>query len=101
MSKFDKSILVNLEKLCKIKCTEEEEKDLLQSLKRILDYMDLLNEVDTENVSTCNYVLKDMQKSVLREDIAKDHMSKEEFLANSPSHIGGMIRVPIVIKEQK
>ena len=97
MSDFDKKVLENLEKLCRIKCTQEEEEKLLNSLSRILDYVEQLSEVDTENVPPCNYVLKDMQKNVFRKDEVKTTLSRDAFLSNSPKHIGGMIKVPPVL----
>jgi aspartyl-tRNA(Asn)/glutamyl-tRNA(Gln) amidotransferase subunit C len=98
MSKFNEQTVSNLEKLCRIQCTPEEEKDILNSLSRILEYVDLINEVDLTDVPTCNFVLKEMVKRELREDEVKDLMSSEQFLANAPDRIGGMIRVPPVMK---
>jgi len=99
MSKFDKHSLENLEKLCRIKCTPQEEIELLKSLKEILDYVEQLNEIDTEGVAPCNYVLKEMQMNTTREDKAYKTLLQEEFLSNAPEQIGGMIRIPPVMKE--
>jgi len=98
MSNFDKHTLANLEKLCRIRCSPEEEKELLLSMGKILDYMHQLNEIDTSNVPACNYVLQEMAGTELREDEIGDLLSREQFLANAPNQIGGMIRVPPVIK---
>ena len=48
MSQFDKETLKNLERLSRIKCTPEEEEEIVESLKKILDYVDRLSEVNTE-----------------------------------------------------
>ena len=98
MSKFDARALENLEKLCRIKCTAEEEKELLHSMQRILDYVNQLNEVDTRDIPPCQYVLKEMIQTEMREDVIGDILSREQFLANAPDHTGGMIRTPPVIK---
>ena len=79
-------------------CSEEEEADIQESLSRILDYMAQLNEVPTEGVKTCRFVLRSMLKNVMREDEVKDILPREQFLANAPDQIGGMIRVPPVLK---
>lgn len=100
MSKFDKSILKNLENLCRIKCTEHEEEGLLQALKEILSHVELLNEVKTDNVTPCSYPLKDMQRNVWREDEVKTVISNELFLENAPDHIGKMIKVPPILKQE-
>lgn len=98
MSQFDKQALDHLKKLCRIECTAEEEADILHSLKRVLEYIGQLNEVKTEGVKTCSFVLRSMAKNELREDIVKGPMSRDQFLANAPDQIAGMIRVPPVLK---
>ncbi|WP_420420541.1 Asp-tRNA(Asn)/Glu-tRNA(Gln) amidotransferase subunit GatC [Simkania sp.] len=97
MSHIDKESLKALAKLCRIECDEEALEKLLKNLKSILNYMDLLKEVDTEEVPECNHVLESVQ-NVMREDKTEETLNRETFLANSPSHVGGMIRVPPVIK---
>ena len=37
--------------------------------------------------------------NVTREDVVGELLNREAFLANAPSHVGGMIRVPPVIKQ--
>jgi len=98
MSNFDERALAHLEKLCRIRCTAEEDKELLISLGRILDYIHQLDEVDTREIQACNYILKEMTSTVWRSDDNLDNMSREQFLSNAPDQIGGMIRVPPVIK---
>jgi len=34
----------------------------------------------------------------MREDLVVPTLTREEFLANAPAHVGGMVRVPPVIK---
>lgn len=98
MSKFDQETLKHLKKLCRIECSPEEEADLLQSLKRALDHIEQLNEIDTSNVTPCRFVLRGMLKNRTREDAVKDVLPREQFLANAPDQIGGMIRVPPIMK---
>ena len=97
MSNFDKESLNALENLCKIKLTDQEIQDFSKSLKRIIDYIETLNEVDTEGVDPCNYVLMDMQKNVFREDEVKPSLSREAFLKNAPDQVAAMLKVPQVI----
>lgn len=97
MAELDKNTIAKLTKLCRIDCTEEEKEALLDSLKKILKYMDLLDEVDTENVPPCNHVLSDIV-NVMREDTVGESMPRDKFLSNAPSQVGGMIRVPPVLK---
>jgi aspartyl-tRNA(Asn)/glutamyl-tRNA(Gln) amidotransferase subunit C len=87
-----------LSRLCRISCTEEEKKDFLKSLDNTLAYVEQLKEVDTEGVPACFTVLETLS-NVLREDIPGEPLSRDAFLANAPAHVGGMIRVPPVLKQ--
>jgi len=97
MAEFDEEELNKLTKLCRIECTEEEKKALYQQLGCILSYVEQLKEVDTQGVEPCYSVLETLA-SVMRDDEVKETLPREAFLANAPAHVGGMIRVPTVIK---
>lgn len=98
MANFDHQALEHLKKLCRIECTEEENRDILDSLSRILEYVAQLDEINTEGTKTCRYVLRGMLRNQMREDEVKDLLPREKFLANAPDQIGGMVRVPPVLK---
>lgn len=99
MANFDIQAFEHLKKLCRIECSDEEAEELLQDLKKVLGYVDQLNELDTEGVATCRYVLRGMLQNKMREDEVKDLLSRDKFLANAPDQIGGMIRTPPVLKQ--
>lgn len=99
MAKFDKETIAKLSKLCRINLSESEQKALQKDLKEILDYVDQLNDIDTENVEPCNHVLADMV-NVMREDVVGTSLPRELFMGNVPSQAGGLVRVPPVIKAQ-
>lgn len=98
MAKVDKETIQELSRLCRIECSEEEQKSLEQDLKKILTYIEQLQEIDTENVPPCNHIFEEMA-NVFREDEVGNLLNRETFLANAPSHVGGMIRVPPVMKQ--
>lgn len=100
MAQLDKKMIKYLTQLSRIDCTEEEQESLLQDLKKIVDYIEQLNEINTEGVTPCNSVLEDMV-NVMREDEAGETMPREIFLSNAPSQISGLIRVPTIIKHDK
>ena len=85
-------------RLCRISVSEAEKKALLKSVADVLKYVELLNEVDADGVAPC-FTVHETLKSVLREDIPEAPLSRELFLADAPSHVGGMIRVPPVLKQ--
>jgi aspartyl-tRNA(Asn)/glutamyl-tRNA(Gln) amidotransferase subunit C len=95
---FDPKEFEHLRKLCRLECTPEEEAKLFESLQKVLGYIEQLNEVDTEGVPSCNYVLRSMLKNQMREDEVSDLLPREQFLAQAPDQIGGLVRVPPIMK---
>ena len=100
MAKFDKQTVRNLIQLSRIDCSEEEQERLLTDLQKILGYMEKLEEINTDDVPPCNQVLSEMN-NVMRDDSVGATMPREDFLANAPSQIGGMIRIPTVMKQSQ
>lgn len=100
MANLDKESIKTLSKLSRIKCSEEEQEKLLESMQKILKYVEQLHEVNTENVRPLNHVLPDVA-NVMREDEVGETLPRQEFLKNAPDQIGGMIRVPPVIKKHQ
>ena len=98
MSNLNKETIQQLTRLCRIDCTEEEQISLLENLKKMVAYIEQLQEVDTEDVPPCNHVLEGMA-NVMREDVVGEVLDRELVLANAPSHIANMFRVPTVIKQ--
>lgn len=97
MATLDKKAIKTLTTLSRISCSEEEQEALLADLQKIVKYIEQLDEIDTSNVRACNHVLEGMS-NVTREDQVGETMPRELFLDNAPAQIGGMIRVPPVIK---
>jgi aspartyl-tRNA(Asn)/glutamyl-tRNA(Gln) amidotransferase subunit C len=97
MEDIDAKEIDKLIQLCRIACTEEEKKALQSDLSHILNYVAELEEVDVSGVQPCYRVLETL-KNVMREDVPKETLPRELFLANAPAHVGGLIRVPPVIK---
>lgn len=100
MAELNREAVLKLSELCRIGCTEEEIDALLGDLKKIVTFVEQLGEVDTENVPPCNHVLAGIS-NVMREDIPGKTMPRETFLANAPEKVGGLIRVPTVIKKKE
>ena len=99
MGQFKEEDLKRLAKLCRIECTDEELKNLTQDLTKILAYVELLQEVDTADLVPYSHMAEQAFFS-LREDVDKSSLPREVFLSNAPDHVGGMIRVPPVIKKE-
>ena len=99
MFKFTKDILRYLEKLSCIQCSTEEEEELTQSLQKILEYVEQLGEIDTENVPTFWSNDQKTPRQPLRKDTIDNLLLKEPYLDNVES-TAGMIRVPPVLTDK-
>ncbi|MCI0382622.1 MAG: Asp-tRNA(Asn)/Glu-tRNA(Gln) amidotransferase subunit GatC [Chlamydiae bacterium] len=86
-----------LAKLCRIELAKEDQEKLQNQFAQILSYIDQLKELDTERVKAYRGVI-DTVSSTTREDVAQEILPREAFLENAPDHVGGMIRIPPVIK---
>jgi len=84
--------------LVRLGISEEEAQKFSGQFSSIIDYFDMLNEVDTENVPPASDITNN--KNVLREDVAKPSMSREEFLKNVPQSERGYVKVPTVLGEE-
>jgi aspartyl-tRNA(Asn)/glutamyl-tRNA(Gln) amidotransferase subunit C len=97
MKHFDSQTLEHLKKLCRIEYTPEEEASFIEAMPRILESLESLRQINTEGVQPCRFVLRGMLKTRVRQDVVQDVLSREQFLANAPDQIGGMIRTPPVL----
>lgn len=98
MTKLDKETIYQLTQLCRIECSEEEQASLSEDLQKIIESFEKLQLIDTDGIPPCNQVLENMVNS-MREDEVGGVLDREVFLANAPSQIGNMVRVPPVIKQ--
>lgn len=73
------------------------EKTLFSSqIDAILGYMDKLNELDTENVGPTSHVIT--LSNVVREDLPKDSLERDDALRNAPDGTDKFYRVPKIIE---
>jgi len=78
---------------------DDKETDMFRAqLASILDYIDKLNEVDTEGVEPTTHALPSL-RNVFRDDIPGSSLSNEEALRNAPSVKDGFFKVPRIIKD--
>ena len=94
--KFDKDSLYKLGKLSKIQIDESKFKSLSSDLGSIIEFIDRLKSIDTENVDPTSNSLD--QSLVMREDIASDVNTANEILENAPQKELDFFSVPKVIE---
>ncbi len=102
MSQEEKSNKISIEevdyiaRLSRLKMKPADKPVMQQQLSRILDYIEKLNKLDTENVAPTTHILP--LGNVFREDEAKASLSPEAALENAPDKEGSFFRVPRVIE---
>lgn len=81
--------------LSRLELSEPDKANYTETLNAILDYMEVLNRVDTANVQPTAHVLP--LKNVFREDKLHPTLEKELVLANAPEEEDGCFKVPRII----
>ena len=97
-NKISEQEVKKIAELSRLSLTNEELKKRTKDMNNILDYMDTLNEIDTENVEEL-YNVHDMNNS-LREDSYESSLDKKDVLANSPNSNSDYIEVPLIVKKE-
>ncbi len=82
--------------LSRLEFNEEKEQEVLQDLNKILNWVDQLRELDTENVEPLTHMSEEM--NVMREDVAENTVTHEQALLNAPKKDSNYFRVPKVME---
>ncbi|RME15497.1 MAG: Asp-tRNA(Asn)/Glu-tRNA(Gln) amidotransferase subunit GatC [Bacteroidetes bacterium] len=97
MKKINEELIDQLAHLARLEFHQEEKQKILNDLNRILDYIDTLNELDTDHVEPLVYLSPN--QNILREDKVIETMKKEKALNNAPKKDSDYFRVPKVISQ--
>ncbi len=95
--KIDNELVDRLSELSKLEFDEQSKEGLKKDLQKILDLVEKLKEVDVEGIEPLIYLTD--EKNVLRKDVVKDTVTKEEALLNAPQRDSDYFKVPKVIKK--
>ena len=78
--------------LAKLELSEEEKEQAKKDMANMLDYIDTLNELDTDGVEPMSHVFP--INNVFREDVVTNGDDREEILSNAPESKDGAFVVP-------
>ena len=78
-------------KLARLELNNEEKQKYATQLGAILEYVDQLNEVNTEGVEPMAHAFP--ISNVMREDVAKFDFTRDEMLKNAPEEEDGFFKV--------
>lgn len=93
---IDKKTVQKLAALAKLEFDETAEISIQTDLTRMLNFVNKLNEVDTNGIEPLVYMLD--EKPTLREDVVIQTITQQEALKNAPDKDTDFIKVPKVIK---
>ena len=94
--KIDKNTTLKIAKLCRVKVENHEIEELSAQLSSILDWVEQLNEVNTEKVEPLSNI--SLSKLPKREDISENKNNSKEILSNAPDKLEGYFAVPKVVE---
>lgn len=82
--------------LGRLKLTADEVDRMTVQLGRVLEYVDILNEVDTQHVEPMAHAIE--LRDVFREDVPVPSLPREDALANAPKSDGRCFVVPAILE---
>ncbi|MCE2510149.1 MAG: Asp-tRNA(Asn)/Glu-tRNA(Gln) amidotransferase subunit GatC [Alphaproteobacteria bacterium] len=93
---LDKATVAGIASLARIRVGEEELEDLAGELSKILDFVEQLEEVDTENVEAmASVAAMELRR---RADEVTEGDQRDKILANAPEATAGFFTVPKVVE---
>ncbi|MCG2712678.1 MAG: Asp-tRNA(Asn)/Glu-tRNA(Gln) amidotransferase subunit GatC [Candidatus Omnitrophica bacterium] len=82
-------------KLSRIELEESTIEDFTSQLARILNYIEKLNQLDTENTAPTSHALE--LRNVYRKDVNTPSLENQAALSNAPEQEDGHFKVPKII----
>lgn len=93
--KIDQTLISRLEHLARLELSSEEKEGIRNDLNNILQMVEKMNEVNTDNVEPLVYINE--QFNVWREDEVKNQVDRQEALKNGPDTDDAFFKVPKMI----
>ena len=98
MAQLDDSTVRHVAHLARIAITDDEVRLYGEQLSKILDYVNLLSELDTADVSPTEHPLSAC--NVFRPDVPHPSWSPDDALKNAPDRHGDFFLVPKVLDQE-
>ncbi len=95
--KIDLTTVDKIASLAKLEFNGSEKEDIAMDMNKMLDFVDKLQEVDTEGVKPLIHMTE--QVNVLREDVARIEITQKEALKNAPKKDSTYFKIPKVISQ--
>ncbi len=82
--------------LAKLELSDEEKEQAKKDMGNMLNYIDMLNDLDTDGVEPMSHVFP--VHNVFREDVVENTDEREKILANAPAAKEGAFKVPRTVE---
>lgn len=82
--------------LAKLKLNDDEKQTAKKELSKIIDYMDILNTVDTSNIEAMSHAFP--VKNVFRDDEIKPSVDRDTITLNAANKKDGCFKVPRTVE---
>jgi aspartyl-tRNA(Asn)/glutamyl-tRNA(Gln) amidotransferase subunit C len=90
-------LIAKLATLSKLEFTDEGREEIKSDLSRMLNFVDKLNEVDTEGFEPLIHLNTEVNS--FREDVSKQEITQKEALQNAPQADSDYFKVPKVLEK--
>lgn len=95
--KVTEDIVDHIAHLARLEYQGESKQAIMDDMNRIINFMEKLQEVDTENVEPLVFMTKEINH--LREDKAEVTISQQDALKNAPKADSDYFRIPKVLNK--
>lgn len=94
--KINRDVLDKIAHLARLEFDEKDAEKMMKDMTAIVNWVEKLNEVDTEGVEPLTTMSHEVNS--LRDDEVKPHLGHEEALKNAPKKDSDYFRVPKVLE---
>jgi aspartyl-tRNA(Asn)/glutamyl-tRNA(Gln) amidotransferase subunit C len=89
---IDRDQVLHVARLARLRLTDEELERMPGELSKILEHVEKMDELDLEGIEPTTHVVD--LTNVLREDVPRPGLSREQALEQAPDAADGGFRVP-------
>jgi len=93
--KIDIKTVDEIAHLARLEFNEDAKQGIITDMNRMLDFVEKLNEVNTDNIEPLIYMTQ--EQNVLREDVPQITLTQKEALKNAPQKDTDYFKAPKVI----
>jgi len=95
--KIDQKQVRKVAKLSRLDLSEDEVQEFTGQLGAIIEYVEKMNELDTDNVEPLAHCLP--VSNVFREDSVRESIGTDKALANAPDRDDSFFKVPKILDD--